>query len=507
VVKRPLLAFLLPLIVLVPLAVYGGGLSRDFDLLTDLSEDNEARVGFETLAEHLGAGEMQPLNVVVIDPAGYDTPEGLARVEELQTDLVATAHVSTVRSFSASLPDSATLSVSTQLGTITQSVRDGIGQLEAAFGETGTGTVTGAELQAATEQLVGVFGYLTQLSTAYPEVLRDSGYEAAAGALSALSEFVGVAATTSETAPGAVGEASPGTTTASNELVSQAVTELEALAAGLESLQASFADRPDAILLPDLYLNSDEGLKNLRDAYFSSDGTAARLQVVLDSGPYSPAAISAVQGIRQTLSDNGYDGAVEGNSAVLLDLRDSSDRDMSRAFIFVLGGVFVVLILLLRALVAPVYLILTILLSYAATLGVTRLLFVDILGGAGVTWWVPMFMFVMLVALGMDYNIFLIGRVKEEVAASGSREGTRRALARTGGIITSAGIIMAGTFASLASGSILGLLQIGFAVAFGVLLDTFVVRTTLVPAITVLLGRWAWWPRRGPGKRAKTAPR
>ena len=110
-----------------------------------------------------------------------------------------------------------------------------------------------------------------------------------------------------------------------------------------------------------------------------------------------------------------------------------------------------------------------------------------------------MFMFVMLVALGMDYNIFLIGRVKEEVAVNGTRAGTRHALARTGGIITSAGIIMAGTFASMMSASLLGLLQIGFAVAFGVLLDTFVVRTTLVPAIIVLLGRWSWWPRRGPG--------
>ena len=159
---------------------------------------------------------------------------------------------------------------------------------------------------------------------------------------------------------------------------------------------------------------------------------------------------------------------VEGDSAVLLDLQQSSDRDMTRAIIYVLGGVFVVLVLLLRALVSPVYLILTILLSYGATMGVVRLLFVDILGNAGIVWWVPMFMFVMLVALGMDYNIFLIGRVKEEVAANGTRAGTRHALARTGGIITSAGIIMAGTFASMMSGSLLGLLQIGFAVAFGV---------------------------------------
>jgi RND superfamily putative drug exporter len=226
--------------------------------------------------------------------------------------------------------------------------------------------------------------------------------------------------------------------------------------------------------------------------------------VTLDSGPYGPEALGTVATIRRTLSENGFTGAVEGNSAVLLDLRDSSNRDMTRIIIFALGGIFVVLLLLLRALVAPIYLILTILLSYTATLGVVRLLFVDILGAAGVTWWVPMFMFVMLVALGMDYNIFLIGRVKEEVARTGTRAGTRLALARTGGIITSAGIIMAGTFASMMSASLLGLLQIGFAVAFGVLLDTFVVRTTLVPAIIVLLGRWSWWPRRGAGGRTPT---
>jgi putative drug exporter of the RND superfamily len=102
----------------------------------------------------------------------------------------------------------------------------------------------------------------------------------------------------------------------------------------------------------------------------------------------------------------------------------------------------------------------------------------------------------MLVALGMDYNIFLMGRVKEEVRKSGNRAGVRTALAKTGGIITSAGIIMAGTFAAMLSADILGLVQIAFAVTFGVLLDTFVVRTTLVPAACVLLGSWNWWPRK-----------
>jgi len=484
VVRRPILAALLPLVVLVPFAIYGNGLARDFDLLADLSDKNEARMGFESLAEHFGAGEMQPLNVVVVDSKGYDVPAGLTRARDLEATLEGLPHVAFVRSFFDSLePD--TLSVADQLGAVAAGVRDGIERLRARPGpEGGRGgpmqALTAARLQEATDGLRDVGRYLVQLGAAYPRMVDYAGFVQAADALESLSTLAQ--------------EATP-------DLLSEALIHMESLAKGLDSLRARvFADSsfPPPLLLPDLYLRSHEGLKGLRDAYFSSDGDAARLQVVLDSGPYSPAAVATVEAVRQTLSDQGLEGVVEGNSAVLLDLRDASDRDMTRAIIFVLGGVFVVLLLLLRALVAPIYLILTILLSYAATLGVTRLLFVDILGGAGVTWWVPMFMFVMLVALGMDYNIFLIGRVKEEVALHGSRDGTRQALARTGGIITSAGIIMAGTFASMLSGSILGLLQIGFAVAFGVLLDTFVVRTTLVPAITVLLGRWAWWPRRRP---------
>ncbi|MBN1631258.1 MAG: MMPL family transporter, partial [Thermoleophilia bacterium] len=447
-------------------------------------------MGFEVLAEHFGAGEMQPLTVLLVDPDGYDTPAGLARTRALETQLEGLPHVALVRSFNNSLPDDGTLSVAGQLGTVAQEVREGTTALEAAAG----GDDPAGRLATAAAGLTGVYGYLVELAAAYPEVLREPGYEQAADALAdlaALAQAVGGGASgdgTQGSAAGSSGAALP---------IEEASDALESLAAGLDALQVSFAERTDAILLPELYLQSNAGLKNLRDAYFSAEGDAARLQVVLDTGPYSPEAIGAVQEIRRIMADSSLLGAVEGNSAVLLDLRDASDRDLTRAFIFVLGGVFVVLLLLLRALVAPIYLILTILLSYAATLGVTRLLFVDILGQPGITWWVPMFMFVMLVALGMDYNIFLIGRVKEEVALHGTRDGTRRALARTGGIITSAGIIMAGTFASMLSGSLMGLLQIGFAVAFGVLLDTFVVRTTLVPALTVLLGRWAWWPRRG----------
>ena len=507
VVKRPIIALVVPIVVLIPLAIYGNGLARDFDLLGDLSKNNEARVGFDVLSAHMGPGTMQPLNIVMIDPARFDTPQGLARTDQLVAKLAAMGHVSLVRDFTDSLADPKTLNVADQLSVQAKAVRGGETQLKAAASSGSAGSAGSLQqLQTAAAGLVDVYGYLTQLAQAYPDVLKDPGYTKAASGLTELAKIaqangLSLSGTASQSGAAIGGSSSDGALAA---LMNQALTQLDAIAGGLEALEITFASRADATLLPQLYLKNNEGLKALRDAYISTDGTAARLQVVLNAGPYSPEALTAVQSIRAMLKADGFNGVVEGNSAVLLDLRDASNRDMTRAIVFVLAGVFVVLILLLRALVAPIYLILTILLSYTATLGVVRLLFVNLLGAAGIVWWVPMFMFVMLVALGMDYNIFLIGRAKEEVAARGTRPGTRLALARTGGIITSAGIIMAGTFASMMSASILGLLQIGFAVAFGVLLDTFVVRTTLVPAIVVLLGRWSWWPRRGPGKARKT---
>ncbi len=496
VVKRPLVALLVPVIVLVPLAIYGSGLTRDFDLLGDLPEDDPARVGFDVLATHLGPGAMQPLNVVAVDSQGFDTGPGLSKTKELEAALAGLPHVTTVRSFTGSLPDQSTLGIADQLGVQIAGVRDGVAQIESLAGASGRGADAQLPaLQTAADGLIDIFGYLTQLAQSYPEVLQDQGYQKTAAALSELAKLAEI-----DVDP-------PLPQETARTLVRQALTQLGLLADGLEELQGTFAARPEAVLLPDLYLESNEGLRALRDNYISEDGTATRLQVVLDVGPYSPEAVATVQAMRAAMSAAGFKGVVDGTSAVLLDLKDASNRDMTRAIVYVLSGVFVVLIILLRAVVAPIYLILTILLSYTATLGVVRILFVDILGAAGIVWWVPLFMFVMLVALGMDYNIFLIGRVKEEVGPLGTRAGTRLALARTGGIITSAGIIMAGTFASMLSASILGLLQIGFAVAFGVLLDTFVVRTTLVPAIIVLLGRWSWWPRRwDPAGRLQRSP-
>jgi RND superfamily putative drug exporter len=180
------------------------------------------------------------------------------------------------------------------------------------------------------------------------------------------------------------------------------------------------------------------------------------------------------------------------------DVRQATDRDTVVLTGAVLVGIFVILMFLLRSLVAPVYLILTILLSYLTTLGMTTIAFQNIAGKAGLAWAVPLFSFIMLVALGEDYNIFLMSRIKEETAEKGRVAGVVRAVERTGGIITSCGIILAGTFGVMMISQMAEVKEIGFAICFGIILDTFIVRSVMVPSLVTLIGRWSWWPRRMP---------
>jgi RND superfamily putative drug exporter len=151
-----------------------------------------------------------------------------------------------------------------------------------------------------------------------------------------------------------------------------------------------------------------------------------------------------------------------------------------------------ILVLLLRALVAPLYLLASVVLSYAAAMGLTALVWQDLFGKP-VDFTTPLLAFVILIAVGADYNILLMSRVREE-SRSATRAGVARAVAATGGVITSAGLIFAGTFIAMSTSPVVGLEETGFAVTTGLLLDTFVVRSLLVPSVAALLGRANWWP-------------
>ncbi len=206
------------------------------------------------------------------------------------------------------------------------------------------------------------------------------------------------------------------------------------------------------------------------------------------------AVVSELRGELGSISTAEDPVLVGGTTAVALDTKDASIRDRNLIIPLVLVVILLILMVLLRAIVAPLLLIATVVLSFAAALGVSALVFNGILGFSGADPVVPLFGFVFLVALGVDYNIFLMTRVREESARHGTREGVLRGLVVTGGVITSAGLVLAATFAALGVLPILFLAQISFIVAFGVLLDTFVVRSLLVPALAYDLGRVIWWP-------------
>jgi RND superfamily putative drug exporter len=221
----------------------------------------------------------------------------------------------------------------------------------------------------------------------------------------------------------------------------------------------------------------------------------AYLQGTLTSAPDSQAAYATIDRVRSAVHTiPGADALVGGNTAINLDVERAAAHDRQVIIPLILGVVFVVLALLLRAIVAPVMLIATVVLSFAAALGVSALFFDHVFNFGGADTSFPLFVFVFLVALGIDYNIFLMTRVREEAKRRGTRAGAVSGLAATGGVITSAGLVLAGTFAALGTLPVTFLAELGFAVAFGVLLDTLVVRSVLVTALNLDIGRWLWWP-------------
>ena len=237
--------------------------------------------------------------------------------------------------------------------------------------------------------------------------------------------------------------------------------------------------------------------------FVSADGSAARIEVVLKANPFSGEALDAVPELRilarqsaQSLGLPHENVLVGGDTAESHDTRSAGNRDSLVVLPLILLAIGIVLALLLRSLIAPLYLMATIAFTYFATLGLAVVVFVLLMGHAGVGPAVPFFLFVFLNALSVDYNIYLMSRIREEAPRAPLKDATRHALARTGPVITSAGLILAGTFSALMTLPLQDLLQLGFGVAVGVLIDTFITRTLIVPALVSLIGRWNWWPSR-----------
>jgi RND superfamily putative drug exporter len=309
---------------------------------------------------------------------------------------------------------------------------------------------------------------------------------------------------------------------------------LGALALGLFALNAnglstedSFINKPDSVVgqevagkhfpaghgQPVIVVGNAGAATQLSDAVRNTDGITEVAEPVTKNGlvsiegtviaqPDSDAAKATVNRVRDAVhAVPGADAKVGGQTAMIIDMDRATNHDNQVIIPLVLLVVLLILGLLLRAIVAPLVLIATVVLSFGAALGVSALLF-QAFGFNGADSSFPLFVFVFLVALGIDYNIFLVSRIREEAKRQGTKRGVITGLSATGGVITSAGLVLAATFGVLASLPMVFFAELGIAVAVGILLDTFIVRSILVTALNLDLDRRMWWPSKLSAKQS-----
>jgi RND superfamily putative drug exporter len=254
---------------------------------------------------------------------------------------------------------------------------------------------------------------------------------------------------------------------------------------------------PAAIGEVETTLRGVNGVASVRDTgERSTNGQIADVEAILSADPLDKSGLEVVPRMRDAVADlpAGTTALIGGTSAINYDVDQANQRDMEIIVPLALLVMAVILAILLQALIAPLVLLASVILSFACTLGVSILIIRYIVGDAGFDSSIPLFAFIFLVALGIDYTIFLMARVREEARRHGTREGMLRALSATGPVITSAGVILAGTFSVLMTLPVSFTFDLGLMVALGILLDTFIVRTIMVPAAVEVLGDKIWWP-------------
>jgi RND superfamily putative drug exporter len=456
IVRRPLV-FALPIIILLLVAYIGfAHFTQTNDIIKQMPATTPSVQGYKLMEEHFPVGELSPVYLLVQSPTGNITgPDSLQSINELAQSLQNVSGVSRVDYYSA--PGGPLYELAAQV----RGFGDGIGQ--------GTGMSSAALLQTVGQTLQG-------LVLQYPGVEQSPNFQQAQVKLAEASALSGQITT-----------ASP--------------SELPGLLAQLRTAVYDVADSLDGLVAEFNLTVNTPFTAYLLGTFFSTDETIARINIVLTSSPYAPETVDTILNIReaarQDIASSGLQGStyyVGGEASIRADIMITNDADFGIVVGAAIAGILIVIIILLRSLVAPLYMVATVLLNYGATLGITTWIFTGIMKQSGMIYMLPIFIFIILVALGADYNIFLVSRIREEAHQRPLKEAVINALANTGGVITSCGIILAGTFATLMASSLQMVMQIGTAIAIGILIDTFIVRALLVPSIAALVGRWNWWP-------------
>jgi RND superfamily putative drug exporter len=488
---RPLQSWLRALLVMAPLALLGLRSNVVQDLMTELPSATPSAQAFRLVASRFEPGVISPLSVVLESETDLRGSEGLALIDDLSRYLARHRDLAEVRSATQPLGTPETLGRARITSRLAE-IENGFGQLAAGAGELRKGLSEGALKLRAAIWFEGKTGLsLTGARPAGPKGAASRG----TGALS----------------PWASAERSEPAAKGDDPRARQVDDLLRAAeGAGLIAEGAGRARRELATVLNDPVgrraldrLLIDAGtvadhpeIRRSFDVYLTPDGRRARIDLAQADRVFSAGAMDGVETLRRRVKEflDSADGprvtaTIAGANADSADVRALTRSDQFRSWFIIPAGVFLVLLVSLRDSVACLNLVATMLLTYAFALGATYLVFVAGLGAEGLDWKVPYFLFVLLVAVGVDYNVFLMARLNEEADAWGLRQGIVRAIGQTGGLITSAAAITACSFASFLSSPLGSLRQLGFALVVGITVDALLVRPLLVPCGHWLLSR------------------
>jgi RND superfamily putative drug exporter len=426
-----------------------------------------------------------------------------------------------------------------EMASKTEEARQGVGQLQAGAQSSADGaSQLAAGLRQSGEAAASLKSDIDRLIAAHPELANDPNVQAIAAKQQALAKGLSSLAAgavplsqglggmvpalrqlgegLSQLAHGQL-QAADGVTSLQDGLnrlkdgLKQGTDGLSQVSDGLgqvksaqETIAAGSRSQIGGWAIPEEAL-SDGDFRQALDYYVSEDGKIAKFDIILSSNPYSAEAMKTVgqatAALRQSLAASAIPDAkayASGTTALNNELSDISYQDFIRTGFFVLAGIALVLMLLLRSVLAPLYVLLSLGFNYLITMGMEEFLFVKLLGYPGLSWNVSFFVFLIIVALGVDYSIFLMARFKEEHQTGASvKAAMTRAMQTTGGVIVSAAVIMGGTFGALGFSGVVTLVQIGVATLIGLLLYAVIFMALVIPSFANLIGEANWWPFRG----------
>lgn len=458
VVRHPL-AVTLPIIavLLIPYIAFSH-FTQTNDIISQMPANTQSVQGYKLLEKHFPPGQLAPVYVLIESPEkDITSPASLQSITQIAQSLEKVAGISNVNYYSAS--SNQLTEMATQIRMIGDKLDEGNLAKNIPVLQTSSQILKGLILQ-------------------YPEIVKSQNFQMIETDFSKLTHLIAQLSTNS--------------TTDLTPLLIQQQKTLYDIANNLDALANEFNLKGSSLFVT-----------SLTNTYFSADKTTARINISLNTSPYSPETVDTITRLREASSKSinisalkGSSFYVGGESAIRADIMLTNSSDFGIVVGFAIAGILAVIMILLRSILAPIYMVATVLLNYGATLGIISWLFSSILKHTGIIYMLPIFIFIILVALGADYNIFLVSRIREEARQRPLKEAISHAIANTGGIITSCGIILAGTFATLTTAPLQMVMQLGLAIVIGVIVDTFVVRALLVPAIATLVGRWSWWPTR-----------